>query len=696
MTRSHGTRARGFALLEALIALLVAALALAAVVRLQGAITKGSGDALARSEALSLAQEQIEALRATAATWEGFTGLASADCAAVDAGRSTNSAFQRCVTVANTTGGVDARDVTVTVRWNDANGDQQTVVLSSTIGWDDPLGQALAARPPSGTMIAPVGAAKRPPGKLSFPGGTANPDGITKIKVDAGTTYLTDNAGDVLIYLDPLANGTAQQFTVIHGRVYFDNGAGNKVPPLDAVEVRLSSEGYCAQDPTKSATTTANGNSYTYFEYWCYVGPGWYGNVGVNISDAVNGTAANAKVCVGDPSFADNSTSTSAHTRESATRTYRGFQYVGGNLFSTGVAGGSFYPRTVHAGAAADDPKLGEGDGSPLPSEFGALYIPSGQTEVPQAINHFNHHFLLTQRTASCTDATAGGEFKRNAGKYYCIKPHHVAASPVCPTVWPNFGFDVSGGGVTQYLLEVTTAGLGSVASSAGGVDCDSSCTVELAAGTQVVLTAKPGAGQTFAGWSGACESEGTNLTCTVTMNGARNVGAAFSGTSNVNRLTVSRSGSGSVKGTVTGTGISCGTDCSETFDEPTTVTLTASAASGSAFIGWSGGGCSGTGTCEVSVSGVVGVIARFSLDPCNTTVSGSLIDKQDAILSPEPTGSGSCTKDGKNTVNYSCSLSAIEGTTVMLRGQKTQGQNVTVYTREVTASCTSQTNVNF
>src|SRR5262245_44658613 len=62
--------------------------------------------------------------------------------------------------------------------------------------------------------------------------------------------------------------------------------------------------------------------------------------------------------------------------------------------------------------------------------------------------------------------------------------------------------------------------------------------------------------------------------------------------------LTVSLSGTG--KGTVSSspTGISCGTDCTQTYPSGTVVTLSAAAASGSSFGGWSGGGCSGTGKC--------------------------------------------------------------------------------------------------
>ena len=67
--------------------------------------------------------------------------------------------------------------------------------------------------------------------------------------------------------------------------------------------------------------------------------------------------------------------------------------------------------------------------------------------------------------------------------------------------------------------------------------------------------------------------------------------------------LTVSKAGTGT--GTVTGTGFNCGTDCTETYPENTAidVTLSATAAAGSTFSGWSGQGCSGTGTCTINTT---------------------------------------------------------------------------------------------
>lgn len=76
--------------------------------------------------------------------------------------------------------------------------------------------------------------------------------------------------------------------------------------------------------------------------------------------------------------------------------------------------------------------------------------------------------------------------------------------------------------------------------------------------------------------------------------------------------LTVRKSTGGS--GTVTSTpgGIACGSTCSSSYGAGDQVTLHANPATGSAFDGWSGGGCSGTGDCTVTINGDTTVTATF------------------------------------------------------------------------------------
>ncbi|MBZ5615539.1 MAG: hypothetical protein LAO23_16140, partial [Acidobacteriia bacterium] len=73
--------------------------------------------------------------------------------------------------------------------------------------------------------------------------------------------------------------------------------------------------------------------------------------------------------------------------------------------------------------------------------------------------------------------------------------------------------------------------------------------------------------------------------------------------------LTVTEAGAGN--GTVTGADINCGTDCSGIYPQGTQVTLTASAAAGSTFVGW-GGACTGTSGCSVVMDAAKSVSATF------------------------------------------------------------------------------------
>lgn len=87
--------------------------------------------------------------------------------------------------------------------------------------------------------------------------------------------------------------------------------------------------------------------------------------------------------------------------------------------------------------------------------------------------------------------------------------------------------------------------------------------------------------------------------------------------------LTVSRSGEGSVVSTPAG--IDCGTDCSHDYEAGTSVVLTAMAATDSTFIGWTGGGCSGTDDCSITLNADATVEAQFeATNSVTVTIAGS------------------------------------------------------------------------
>ena len=109
--------------------------------------------------------------------------------------------------------------------------------------------------------------------------------------------------------------------------------------------------------------------------------------------------------------------------------------------------------------------------------------------------------------------------------------------------------------------------------------------------------------GQTYYFASTAYDSAGN-------QSGYSNEVAKFVPSSTQYSLMVAQNGTGA--GTVAGSGITCGSVCSNVYAPGTVVTLTATPASGSTFAGWSGG-CSGTGTCTVTMNASTSITATFN-----------------------------------------------------------------------------------
>jgi hypothetical protein len=160
--------------------------------------------------------------------------------------------------------------------------------------------------------------------------------------------------------------------------------------------------------------------------------------------------------------------------------------------------------------------------------------------------------------------------------------------------------------------VTVTKAGTGAgtVVSSPAGIDCGTSCSATFLSSTLVTLTATAAADSTFAGWSGGGCS-GTDP-CSFVGNTAVAVTATFTLIPpSPTTLAVERSGPGTVASAPAG--IECGTTCAATYPTGTVVTLSATPNKNAVFMGWSGGGCSGTGTtCTVTLREATTVAAAF------------------------------------------------------------------------------------
>jgi aryl-phospho-beta-D-glucosidase BglC (GH1 family) len=213
----------------------------------------------------------------------------------------------------------------------------------------------------------------------------------------------------------------------------------------------------------------------------------------------------------------------------------------------------------------------------------------------------YNSGTSVTLTAAAASGSTFGGWSGACSGTATACTVSMTAARNVTAT------FNSSS---ASFTLSVTKAGsgTGTVTSAPSGINCGSTCSASYSSGTSVTLTAAAGSGASFAGWSGACSGTGT---CTLSMTQARSATATFN-TASTFALGVTRAGTGS--GTVTSSpgGINCGTSCTANYANGTSVTLTAAAASGSAFAGWSGS-CSGTGSCVLAMTASRSVTATFN-----------------------------------------------------------------------------------
>ena len=149
LTQRTPARQRGVALLEALIAFLVLSLGTLALTRLQDALRASADAARERSEAVRLAQFDIEGLRAFAnsAAW---SAIADASADVTPTGSSTRYMLERVV---QTNPELALKAVQVTLHWNDRHGAAQQLRLATLIAGQDPAlsGALTLPRPPIGS-----------------------------------------------------------------------------------------------------------------------------------------------------------------------------------------------------------------------------------------------------------------------------------------------------------------------------------------------------------------------------------------------------------------------------------------------------------------------------------------------------------------------------------------------------------------
>ena len=271
---------------------------------------------------------------------------------------------------------------------------------------------------------------------------------------------------------------------------------------------------------------------------------------------------------------------------------------IGGNLISPFVAG----PVTSFNLAVT---KNGTGTGTVTSSPAG---INCGTT----CSSNFNSGASVTLTPAAAAGSTFAGWAGACTGTAAC-----TVSMTQTRAVTATFNSSTA-----TFGLVVTRAGTGTgtVTSTPAGISCGATCSANFASGTSVTLAAAPAAGSAFAGWSGACTGTGV---CTVSMTAARAVTATFN-TATTFALSVTRAGTGTGTVTSSPTGINCGTTCSANYATGTSVTLTAVAATGSTFAGWTGA-CTGTATCVTSMTAARNVTATFNTSGTGTVCTNPI-----------------------------------------------------------------------
>lgn len=387
MKRTH----HGFSLIEVLIAMVVMALGLIAIATFQTDLLSSSGTNKARSEALSLAQAKLDELRNYANETE-FASSMPVGTSAAEAIDGINAEFSRTVTIADGSDG--DKTLTVLVTWSDRLGKDQEVTLSSVVSWSNPEEITSLGYISSSPLVhSPTGKAHLGEGTLilenySAPAKTDNGD---------GTFTVDDGSGDLKLVLDEGAGAdtivlTLEEacqlsscigFVEISGIVYIDTATQNTLQPGD-VYIKASDAAYCHRFYTDSGgtiqnveTTTTTGDTpetspngdYEYFNYTCYLGGGWHGNIGVLFSA---GISQNDKICQGDPTLSVSNTY--AGPVIAARRAYRGMIY---KIDTSTASGRQEYDPTPNDGVTNNEVRyysMGIADQTILPDTTNYQY----------------------------------------------------------------------------------------------------------------------------------------------------------------------------------------------------------------------------------------------------------------------------------------------------------------------------------
>lgn len=505
---------RGIALIESMVAVVLIAVGMLGVFKLNAYFMASTAEARTRLVAVQLAQAKLEQFRSHVRQ-DQLSLLEDSDAAPEAifgyAGEQQAVAFSRWWTV--TMHELDGRSVGATVdvyvRWTDRNGNTDqgattvgpnTVRVSTELQWVDaakvaivPVGRASAglyATPPTGRARVPI-AGLDPLTATVETSVTPDAAGLRVQTTADGRSMLVDGSGKVLL----IATKPAEPLSWIGGRIYVDQSSLSAITN-EEIYIVISDASYCSMLPAKAAsgssptqlvaypTASTNNPKYRYMDYRCYVGAAWYGGIGAIRIGRAN---ANDRVCVGDPAVAVVARSVKSDNRHPMLgniRTYRGYVAIAAD--TTGL------PAYASTGIGI------RSDGSYVPGRYDG------------------HDFLLTRLSGNIADADCGPPMLR----YDASAPHEpfstdaVQHEPVTETAYLAGGTYQLGSPSNFFCLSVSCPE--NVTTTPVVYETSITVTVNL-----IPSTGSPKASITsLSTGSGQCKASGGSYICTFTGTG--------------------------------------------------------------------------------------------------------------------------------------------------------------------------------
>ena len=210
------------------------------------------------------------------------------------------------------------------------------------------------------------------------------------------------------------------------------------------------------------------------------------------------------------------------------------------------------------------------------------------------------------------------GSYSLTATPYTAAGGGGTAGTPL------TLGFSVIDQAGPTYTLTTATVGSGTVASNPNAAS--------YASGTSVALTAMPAAGFAFSGWSG--DATGTTNPLTVTMTANKSITATFTATTTSYTLTTAVAGSGTIARSPN----------QATYLSGSSVTLTATPATGFAFSGWSGGATGTINPLTVVMTANKSITATFTSITTSYTLATAVVGSGTVARNPNATSYASGT----------------------------------------------------